>query len=37
MENKLSENYSATGTLIVTASTAGGALPVRRKTEESLS
>ena len=28
MENKLSENYSATGTLIVTASTACGALPV---------
>lgn len=28
MENKLSENYSATGTLIVSASTACGALPV---------
>lgn len=28
MENKLSDAYSATGTLVVTASTAGGALPV---------
>ena len=28
MENKLAENYSATGTLIVAVSTAGGALPV---------
>ena len=28
MENRISETYSATGTLIVTVSTAGGALPV---------
>ena len=28
MENKLSDAYSATGTLVGTASTAGGALPV---------
>ena len=28
MENKLSDAYSATGTLVVTASTAGGARPV---------